>query len=70
MTSTNKRALRRAKADRERDARPKKVEVKLNCDCGVMLVPEPFVEDGGMRISYNCSAHGRIHVVDPFAETR
>ena len=71
MTSPNKsekRSLRRAEA--ERDASPHKVDVQLDCDCGAMLVPEPFVGPGGMRIAYKCPTHGLIHVVNPFAGYR
>jgi hypothetical protein len=45
----------------------KKIAVKLDCDCGAMLVPAPFVENNTMRIAYNCPTDGTIHVVDPFS---
>ncbi|PRY64668.1 hypothetical protein B0I08_11253 [Glaciihabitans tibetensis] len=43
-----------------------KPEIQLDCECGAMLVPAPFVENNAMRIAYNCPKHGLIHVVNPF----
>jgi hypothetical protein len=72
MTSTkktsSKSANKRARSAVDNATRVGKVEVKLDCDCGAMLVPVPFVENNHMRIAYNCPKHGQIHVVDPFAD--
>jgi hypothetical protein len=71
MSSTKKSKSAKKRAARsniDENTKVGKVKVQLDCDCGAMLVPFPFVEDNHMRIAYVCPTHGRIHVVDPFAE--
>jgi hypothetical protein len=70
MTSTNKKSKSSKTSDSFADgfgSSVRKIDVQLDCECGEMLVPAPFVENNAMRIAYNCPKHGQIHVVDPFA---